>query len=83
MSSPLDDIDLAAALSAALHAQRHVPSAVTVDVTDGIVTLEGEVDTRAQREAAESLVRGFNAVGDVINAITVKPNSIASSSLTD
>jgi osmotically-inducible protein OsmY len=83
MSSPLDDIDLAAALSAALHAQRRVPSAVTVDVTDGIVTLEGEVDTRAQREAAESFVRSFSAVAEVINAITIKPNSVASSSLTD
>jgi osmotically-inducible protein OsmY len=73
----LNDIDLAAAVAAAMQADPHVPADVTVDVSNGIVTLEGEVGTSAERKAAESLAKRF--VASVINAITVKPHARADS----
>jgi len=60
--SHLNDIDLAAAIAAALQFTVRVPSTVTVAVSHAIVTLEGTVDTRDQRAAAEAVVRRFPGV---------------------
>lgn len=48
------------------------PGAVTVVVTDGWVTLEGEVDWHYQREAAELDVRGLYGVVGLSNAIRIR-----------
>lgn len=68
--TPIDDIDLAAAIAASMEFDGAVPG-VTVDVSEGIVTLEGEVETVAQRDAAESIVRRFEVAG-LINTITLR-----------
>jgi osmotically-inducible protein OsmY len=67
---PIDDIDLAAAIAAFMQFDGEPPE-VTIGVSEGIVTLEGEVETIQQRDAAESIVRRFNVAG-VINAITLR-----------
>lgn len=66
----IDDIDLAAAIAASLQFNGNAVD-VTVNVTDGVVTLEGEVDTQKKREAAEAAVRRFHIAG-VVNALTVR-----------
>lgn len=66
----IDDIDLAAAIAASLQFNGNAVD-VTVNVTDGVVTLEGEVDTPQKRQAAESAARRFHVAG-VINALTVR-----------
>ncbi len=73
----IDDIDLAAALAAALHRNPLVPATILVDVADGIVTLEGEVERPKQREEADGLVRRFRGVMCVVNHITLKPEAHA------
>lgn len=68
----IDDIDLAAALSAALERNPLLPATVLVDVSDGIVTLQGEVDHPKERGEAEAVARRFHGVAGVINAITLR-----------
>ncbi|HEV3154734.1 MAG TPA: BON domain-containing protein [Candidatus Baltobacteraceae bacterium] len=68
MPAPIDDIELAAALAMALHTEPGMPSSILVDVSRGVVTLEGDADVY-QRAAAEQLVRRFIGVKDVVNAI--------------
>lgn len=67
-----DDIDLAAALSAALERNPLLPVTVLVDVSGGTVTLQGEVDRPKEREEAEAVARRFHGVAGVINAITLR-----------
>jgi osmotically-inducible protein OsmY len=65
------DIDLAAAIAAALNLQLNGSSGgVTVSVSNGIVTLEGTVAAGEDRERAERIVRSFTVAG-VVNAIAV------------
>ena len=66
----IDDIDLAAALAGSMQLNGELAN-ITVDVSDGVVTLEGEVDTPQKREAAELVARRFHLTA-VINAITVR-----------
>lgn len=70
-ANPIDDIDLAAAIAASMQLDGDTPAEVTVGVSEGVVTLEGEVETVQQRDAAESIVRRFHVEG-VINAITLR-----------
>lgn len=71
---PIDDIDLAAAIAAALQFEPDVPSTITVDVCRGVVTLLGETETTSQRLAAEAVAYRFEGVLDVQNAITTHGN---------
>ncbi|MEN8374046.1 MAG: BON domain-containing protein [Gemmatimonadota bacterium] len=69
-----DDTDIAKAAKRALEWNVSVPEdAVTVIVTDGRVTLEGEVEWRYQRSAAETAVRYLLGVKGVSNQIRVVP----------
>ena len=68
----IDDIELAAVIAAAMQSEGHVPASVTLDVSDAVVTLEGEVETEEQRDAAEFLVRDFKAVAGIINRVTLR-----------
>ncbi|HET6895792.1 MAG TPA: BON domain-containing protein [Candidatus Baltobacteraceae bacterium] len=65
----LDDIDLAASIAAELH---RVLSAhgITVEVSHGAVTLDGEADTEQQRAAAYAAARRFCT--DVTNSVRLK-----------
>lgn len=51
---------------------------VKVQVTDGVVTLTGEVDWQFERSGAEDGVRLLNGVRGLINQITVKPHVMIS-----
>lgn len=65
-----DDIDLAAAIAAAMQ-DAHLHPGITLSVSNGIVTLEGEVDHPQQSETGLSLVRRFPGVAAVINEVRV------------
>jgi osmotically-inducible protein OsmY len=68
------DTDIAAAAVRALEWDAVVPTEnLNVSVSDGIVTLKGEVDYRYEREDAERVVRRLTGVCAVVNLITVRP----------
>jgi osmotically-inducible protein OsmY len=67
----LDDIDLAAALAAALQHSVSLPTTILVAVSDGVVTLEGAVENERQREQAEAIVRRFRGVAGVLNNVAL------------
>lgn len=68
------DEDIAAAAVKALQSNVLVPAdAIKVTVRSGWITLEGEVEWRYQREAAENAVRYLTGALGVSNLITIKP----------
>jgi osmotically-inducible protein OsmY len=69
------DSEVATAVDRALKWDVATPSTVTAHVQSGLVTLEGEVKWNYEREAAERAVRYLTGVGDVDNAITLKPQT--------
>jgi osmotically-inducible protein OsmY len=76
------DTDLAQAVRSALEFHSEVPhERIRTTVSDGLVTLEGEVDAYHQREEAGSVVRYVYGVRDVLNRITVRPASVAAGSI--
>ena len=73
-SSERTDEDIARAAVRALEDRIAVPrDRVKVTVSDGWITLEGDVEWQFQREAAETAVRHLVGVKGVINLITIKP----------
>lgn len=68
----IDDIDLAAAIAAALQFEPDIPCTITVDVCGGLVTLLGETETSAQRLSAETIASRFAASSEIKNAITIQ-----------
>jgi osmotically-inducible protein OsmY len=73
-SSERTDEDIARAAVRALEDRITVPrDRIKVRVSDGWITLEGEVEWKYQREAAESAVRNLIGVKGVVNLITIKP----------
>jgi osmotically-inducible protein OsmY len=75
-SSKRTDQDIAIAAANALKETTSVPSdKIKVTVSNGWVTLEGEVEWQYQRNAAESAVRYLTGVTGVTNMITVKPRA--------
>jgi len=73
-SSERTDEDIARAAVRALEDRITVPrDRVKVTVSDGWITLEGNVEWQYQREAAEAAVRHLVGVKGVINLITIKP----------
>lgn len=71
----LEHIEMAAAIAAAM-IDAAVDSRITLEVSNGVVTLEGEVEDSRQRDTAESLVRRFTTASRVVNTVIVKsPNS--------
>ncbi|MGD8309525.1 MAG: BON domain-containing protein [Chromatiales bacterium] len=49
------------------------PFTVDVDVDDGVVTLQGTVESEVERELAAEIARGANGVREVVNQLTVAP----------
>jgi len=68
------DARLAEEVACALEWDLWVPDArVRATVVEGWVTLEGEVDSRAQCEAAQHDVARIPGVAGVTNALTIRP----------
>jgi osmotically-inducible protein OsmY len=68
------DARLAEEVAVALLWDLWVPDArVQARVAEGWVTLEGEVDSRCQREAAQRDVARIPGVAGVTNALTIRP----------
>jgi osmotically-inducible protein OsmY len=73
-SSQRTDQDIAENCVKALQSHVSVPAdRVKVTVSQGWVTLEGQVDWQYQKDSAESAVRYLPGVTGVTNLITVKP----------
>ena len=71
------DTEIAHAVRLALEWYAFVPDErITSTVSMGIVTLEGPVDTWAQRADAERAVRGLSGVRGVINQLSVRTKQI-------
>lgn len=69
---PLNDADIAATVNDAIGCITTVPvETLQVDVKDGWVTLRGTLESRAQREAVESVVLRSAGVRGVVNSITI------------
>ncbi|MCW2688313.1 MAG: osmY [Mycobacterium sp.] len=74
----IDDADIAEAAVHALKWNIFVPSSkIQVSVSDGQITLEGEVRWQFQRLAAEDAVRNLDGVTRVINNIRIKSHATA------
>lgn len=72
------DSDLAQHVRRALEWDVFVPEQrITTTVSDGWVTLEGEVDNLSQREAAEKAIRNLTGLVGIINNISVIPSAFA------
>jgi osmotically-inducible protein OsmY len=70
------DVDLAEAASRALELNAVIPTgAVKVSVSNGWVTLRGELEWEYQRSEAERVVRNLAGVMGVTNLITVRPRT--------
>src|ERR1700704_4107934 len=73
------DADLAAAAVRALEWDAFVPvDQLDVTVSNGWVTLKGDVEGQYQKNDAERVVRRLTGVTGVTNLITVKPRVVAS-----
>jgi osmotically-inducible protein OsmY len=67
------DTDIAKAAINVLNWDTAVPRGVTLSVSNGFVTLTGEVDWQFQKDRARMLVQSIVGVRGVSNLITVKP----------
>jgi osmotically-inducible protein OsmY len=75
----LDDADIAVAAAGALDADKVVPKgAVSADVLDGYVTLNGQVRRHFQRQAAHYAVSKVEGVLGIDNNVTISSDPIAS-----
>jgi osmotically-inducible protein OsmY len=75
-SSERTDEEIAKAAVHALDSSILVPSKrITITVSKGWITLEGAVDWRFQKRAAESAVRDLIGVKGVINLVEIKPSA--------
>jgi osmotically-inducible protein OsmY len=73
------DSEIATAVQGALMADVWVPKAITAQVTQSRVTLDGLATWNYQRDAAERAVRYLAGVVGVTNSIELKPQAQASS----
>jgi osmotically-inducible protein OsmY len=72
------DTELAQFVRRALEWDVFVPEEnIATTVSEGWVTLEGEVDNWSQRESAEKAIRNLTSLVGVVNKIEVKPASFA------
>ena len=71
------DEDIARAASNHLEWNALVPKTVKVQVTDGVVTLQGTVDWQYQKKAAENGLLPLIGVKSILNKITLNPKASA------
>jgi BON domain len=68
------DQELVTAVLQALRRNRFIPAnTIQIGLTQGWVTLMGEVDCASQRQLAEATVRAVDGVKGVTNRIAIKP----------
>ncbi|CNH21313.1 osmotically inducible protein OsmY [Yersinia aldovae] len=68
------DAATTSSIKAKLLADDIVPSRkITVETTDGVVLLTGNVENKAQSERAESIVKAVDGVKSVKNDLSIKP----------
>lgn len=73
------DTDIANAAQAALKWHALIPpSAVRVTVSNGWITLDGEMDWEYQRKSAENALRNLKGVMGITNLIKLKPRPLIS-----
>jgi len=72
------DEDIARAASNHIEWNRLVPKTVKVQVTDGVVTLQGTVEWQYQKKAAENGLLPLIGVKSILNKITLNPKPSAS-----
>lgn len=77
-SASRTDEDIARAAMDHLKWDTWLPSTVKVKVTDGFVTLQGNVEWQYQKDEVERVVRPLVGVKGVINEITLNPSVSAS-----
>ncbi len=76
MMETVDDASVSAQVSMALLAHRSTSTlGTTATSVDGVVTLSGEANTKAERDHVEKLVLDINGVRKVVNTMTVKQNA--------
>ena len=76
LGSGRTDSEIARSAVEALERHVLIPSErITVTVSHGRVTLEGEVNWQFQRKLAESAVRKLEGVRDIMNKIRIKTNA--------
>jgi osmotically-inducible protein OsmY len=72
------DTEIARAVRSALVWDVFVPEErVQSTVSDGVVTLKGDVDSLSQRDSAEKAVRNLAGVRAILNKLEVKPPKVA------
>lgn len=69
------DTEIAHAAANALQWDVEVPDTVKAKVENGWITLEGAVDWRYERDAAERAVRNLTGVQGVSNVLAIKPRA--------
>ena len=68
------DAATTSSIKAKLLADDIVPSRkITVETTDGVVQLSGNVENKAQAERAESIAKAVDGVKSVKNDLSIKP----------
>jgi osmotically-inducible protein OsmY len=67
-----DDSDIARAAADALSWHSDLPKAIQVTVSNGWVTLTGQVEWQFQKDEAEHAVRSLAGVKGVVNTLTIK-----------
>jgi len=72
-----NDSEIAAAALSAIKWDVYVPSSVTATVSNGVLTLGGQVHWNFQRDAAMRAVRYLTGVTSVHNTITLKPEPVS------
>jgi osmotically-inducible protein OsmY len=71
------DAGIAGAIRQALHLDHDVPDEeISVEVRDGVVTLEGNVEEIAQKDIAENDARRVKGVRSVISRIVVRGETV-------
>jgi osmotically-inducible protein OsmY len=73
-----DDSDIATSIAHVINYNTALPEgAIKATVSDGFVTLDGEVEWAYQRDAAERAIRHITGVTGVANLVSVRPRATA------
>jgi osmotically-inducible protein OsmY len=73
-----DDSDVVTSIAHVIDHNTALPEgAIRATVSNGFVTLEGDVDWAYQREAAERAIRHITGVTGVANLVSVRPRATA------
>lgn len=82
-SSIRDDSDIAEDVTRGLKSSTAIPRTVKAEVTQGYVTLRGEVEWAFQRAEAERTLRYLWGVQGLNNMITIKPQALKAEDVAD